>query len=64
MRLTIALTKEDVVNILGEHLATKGYRINLDSIEFSLKKEYHGYGRDEYEVTVFDGATVDCEVGE
>lgn len=62
MRLTIALTKEDVVNILDEHLATKGYRINSDSIEFSLKKEYHGYCTNEYEVTVFDGVTVDCEV--
>jgi hypothetical protein len=62
MKITIALTKEDVVNILGEHLATKGYRINPNSVEFSLKKEYRGYSMDEYEVTVFDGATVDCEV--
>lgn len=64
MKLTMKLSTEDIVNILGEHLATKGYRINPDSIEFSLKKEYHGYGTNEYEVTVFDCATVDCEVGE
>lgn len=64
MKLTLVMTKEDVVNILGEHLATKGYRIDPNSIEFSLKKEYHGYGTNECEVTVFDGATVDCEIGE
>lgn len=64
MRLTMVLTKEDVANILGEHLATKGYRIDRNSIEFNLKKEYHGYGTNEHEVTVFDGAIVDCEVGE
>lgn len=64
MKLTLVMTKEDVVNILGEHLTTKGYRIDRDSIKFSLKKEYHGYGTNEHEVTVFDGATVDCEIGE
>ena len=64
MKLTMALTKEDVANILGEHLSTKGYRIDRDSIEFCLKKEYRGYGMNEYEVTVFDRVEVDCEVGE
>lgn len=64
MKQTLKLSEEDVVNILGEHLATKGYRIDPNSIEFSLKKEYHGYGTNEHEVFVFDGATVDCEIGE
>ena len=64
MKLTMALTKEDVVNILGEHLATKGYRINRDSIKFCLETEYWGYGTMEHEVKVFDRVEVDCEVGE
>ena len=64
MKLTMVLSKEDVVNILGEHLATKGYRIDRDSIEFCLKSEAWGYGPYDRDVKVFDCVEVDCEVGE
>lgn len=63
MKLTMVLSKEDVVNILGEHLATKGYRIDPNTIEFRLETKYYGC-ENGYEETVFDGATMDCEVGE
>lgn len=64
MKLTMKLSKEDVANILGEHLAAKGYRIDPNSIEFCLKTEYWGYGTMEHEKKVFDCVEVDCEVGE
>lgn len=56
---TIKLTKDDISQIIKEHLATKGY--NVDSIRFDFGTAYTDH-MDSYGTTELEGATLEANI--
>ncbi len=58
MKMQITLTQKEVKEILKQHLETKFK--NVGNVNIEVGTDWVGYGMNERQVTVFEGAT--CEV--
>ena len=61
--VTIKLSREELVEIIKDHLSKEGFTIDdTKHIDFDVKSITHGYGTGEYQTTEFTGCTVICNM--
>lgn len=60
--VTIKLTREEVVEIIKEHLSQEGFTADTKNIEFDVPTVSIGPQWDPYTVNKFNGCTVTCKL--
>ena len=59
--ITVNLTKEEVAEIIKNHLNKEGFAVDAENIVFELSSKWCGYGMDEHKVEEFSGCSVTCK---
>lgn len=62
--VTINLTPAQLQQIIADHFAKEGKKVDPKNIKFEVDRQHTGYGDDAYVATVFCGCKVEFTDGE